>query len=64
MTAVTLWPLGIYFLLVVILVAAMLGASYLLGQRHEERDTDFPYGGVRHWAAYLQRCCFRLPAFR
>lgn len=38
-----LWPLGVYTALVVFLVGAMLGLSYLLGQRHHDRSTDFPY---------------------
>lgn len=38
-----LWPLGVYIALVVFLVGAMLGLSYLLGQRHHDRSTDFPY---------------------
>ena len=42
-----LWPLGVYFVLVILLVCAMLVVSYLLGQRHRERDTGLPYeGGV------------------
>jgi NADH-quinone oxidoreductase subunit A len=40
-----LWPLVLYFVLVVLLVAAMLGASALLGERHHERATDAPYEG-------------------
>jgi NADH-quinone oxidoreductase subunit A len=40
---VDLWPLGVYTALVVFLVGAMLGLSYLLGQRHHDRSTDFPY---------------------
>ncbi|HTU33368.1 MAG TPA: NADH-quinone oxidoreductase subunit A [Candidatus Acidoferrum sp.] len=41
------WPLGVYFLLVMALAAAMLSLSYLLGQRHRETDTDLPFeGGV------------------
>jgi NADH-quinone oxidoreductase subunit A len=40
---VTLWPLGIYFVLTLLLVAAMLVVSYLLGEQHRERDTDLPY---------------------
>jgi len=41
------WPLGVYFLLIMALAAAMLTLSYLLGQRHHEHATDFPYeGGV------------------
>jgi NADH-quinone oxidoreductase subunit A len=40
---VDLWPLGIYVALVLGLVGAMLGLSYLLGQRHHDRSTDSPY---------------------
>jgi len=40
-----LWPLVLYFVLAVLLVAAMLGASALLGERHHERATDAPYEG-------------------
>jgi NADH-quinone oxidoreductase subunit A len=40
---VTLWALGIYFVIVVVLVAAMLAVSYLLGQRHDEVATGSPY---------------------
>ncbi len=38
-----LWPLLVYFGLVVILVAGMLGLSYILGQRHKDRSTGEPY---------------------
>ena len=38
-----LWPLGIYFALVLVLVAGMLTVSYLLGQRHRESATGSPY---------------------
>ncbi len=38
-----LWPLGIYAALVFALVGAMLGLSYVLGQRHHDRSTDSPY---------------------
>jgi NADH-quinone oxidoreductase subunit A len=41
--AVDLWALGVYTALVVILVTAMLGLSYVLGQRHHDRSTDSPY---------------------
>ncbi|MGH9378902.1 MAG: NADH-quinone oxidoreductase subunit A [Terriglobia bacterium] len=37
------WPIGLYFILVVILIAAMLGLSYVLGERHNERATGVPY---------------------
>ena len=38
-----LWPLVVYAAIVAVLVAAMLGLSYVLGQRHRDRSTDFPY---------------------
>ena len=40
---VTLWPLAVYFAAVILLVAAMLAVSYLLGQRHQARATGEPY---------------------
>src|SRR5512146_2064907 len=39
----TLWALGIYFVIVLLLVIAMLVVSYLLGQRHHEHVTCSPY---------------------
>lgn len=39
----SLWPLGIYFVLVLVLVAGMLVLSYVLGQRHQDRATGSPY---------------------
>jgi len=39
------WPLLVYFVFVVVLVAAVLGVSYLLGQRHSEPATGEPYEG-------------------
>lgn len=41
--SVHLWPLGVYFLAVLLLVIVMLVLSHLLGQRHRERSTDEPY---------------------
>lgn len=38
-----LWPLGVYFILVVLLLAAMLFISYVLGEKHKEHATDEPY---------------------
>src|SRR6201987_2144156 len=38
-----LWPLAVYFLIVVMLVVAMLGLSFVLGQRHHNRATGTPY---------------------
>jgi NADH-quinone oxidoreductase subunit A len=39
----SLWPLGIYFVAVVAVVAVMLGLPRLLGERHLERATARPY---------------------
>jgi NADH-quinone oxidoreductase subunit A len=38
-----LWPLALYAALAVFVTAAMLGVSWLLGQRHMERGTGSPY---------------------
>lgn len=38
-----LWPLVLYATLVLTVVSAMLGLSYVLGERHKERATDEPY---------------------
>jgi len=38
-----LWPLLIYFAATLVLVTAMLGLSYVLGQRHRGKATDEPY---------------------
>jgi NADH-quinone oxidoreductase subunit A len=38
-----LWPLAVYLGIVCALVAAMLGLSYVLGQRHQDRATGSPY---------------------
>jgi NADH-quinone oxidoreductase subunit A len=40
---VHLWPLVLYGGLVVLVVAGMLGASAVLGERHREPETDDPY---------------------
>lgn len=37
------WPLVLYASLVLIVVGAMLGLSYVLGERHRERATGEPY---------------------
>jgi NADH-quinone oxidoreductase subunit A len=37
------WPFVIYFLAVTLLVAVMLGLSYLLGGRHNDPATNEPY---------------------
>ncbi|GGB00596.1 NADH-quinone oxidoreductase subunit A [Puia dinghuensis] len=47
-----LWPLLLYTILVVILLAAILALSYLLGQRHDDRATGKPYeGGIEQTGA-------------
>jgi NADH-quinone oxidoreductase subunit A len=38
-----LWTLGVYFIAVFLLVAAMLAVSYVLGERHNEHATGQPY---------------------
>jgi len=38
-----MWPLGVYFACVVAVVAVMVGASFFLGQRHNDRATGEPY---------------------
>jgi len=39
------WPLAVYGVAVLVLVAGMIGASHVLGQRHRERETGEPYEG-------------------
>ncbi len=39
------WLLAVYAGAVILLVAAILAASYILGQRHREPATDSPYEG-------------------
>jgi NADH-quinone oxidoreductase subunit A len=38
-----LWPLAVYFAAVLVMVASMIGISYVLGQRHREKATGKPY---------------------
>ena len=38
-----MWPLAIFFILVVVLVTVILGLSFLLGERHRARTTGEPY---------------------
>ena len=38
-----LWPLGVYFFSVVVIVTAMTALSYILGERHREKQTNEPY---------------------
>jgi NADH-quinone oxidoreductase subunit A len=41
--AAPLWPLGVYFAAVVLMVAVMIAVSYILGERHREKQTAEPY---------------------
>jgi NADH-quinone oxidoreductase subunit A len=38
-----LWPLAVYVMAVIILIAAMQGLSHILGERHRARTTGEPY---------------------
>lgn len=38
-----IWPLLIYAVLVMLIVGGMLGLSYLVGERHKEKQTDTIY---------------------
>ena len=40
---VPLWPLAVFFVLVIILAIAIVSLSAILGQRHRERSTGEPY---------------------
>jgi NADH-quinone oxidoreductase subunit A len=40
-----MWPLLLYFVLVLLLVVGMLAVSYVLGQQHRDRATGVPYEG-------------------
>jgi NADH-quinone oxidoreductase subunit A len=42
-SAASLWPLGVYFAAVVLMVAVMIALSYMLGERHREKQTAEPY---------------------
>lgn len=42
---IPLWPLLLYASIVVVLLAAILFLSYILGQHHRDRDTGKPYEG-------------------
>jgi len=38
-----LWPIAVYFVVVLFLVASILAVSYILGQRHNDRATSSPF---------------------
>ena len=50
------WRFGIYFFAVLLVVAGMLGVSFLLGERHREQATGEPYesGIVSFGSAHLR----------
>lgn len=37
------WPIILYAVAVLLLVGVMLGLSYMLGQKHEDKDTHVPF---------------------
>ncbi len=41
--AISLWPLVLYFWLVIALVGSMLGISYVLGSRHRGKAAEQPF---------------------
>jgi NADH-quinone oxidoreductase subunit A len=41
--AAPLWPIGVYFAAVVLMVVVMIAVSYILGERHREKQTAEPY---------------------
>jgi len=43
MNDMPVWPLALYFAVVMIVVIGMLGLSSVLGERHKERATGEPY---------------------
>jgi NADH-quinone oxidoreductase subunit A len=51
-----LWPLAVYLGLVLLTVGAMIGLSYVLGERHHDRATGEPYesGNVPTGSARLR----------
>jgi len=51
-----MWPLGIYFACVLAVVATMVGLSFFLGQRHQDRATGEPYesGIVSEGSAHVR----------
>jgi NADH-quinone oxidoreductase subunit A len=38
-----MWPLAVYFLLVILIVGSIITLSYFLGERHKERTTSEPF---------------------
>jgi len=47
-TDTVLWPLAVYFAAVIIIVTCMITLSYVLGERHRDKQTNEPYeSGIR-----------------
>jgi NADH-quinone oxidoreductase subunit A len=42
-SSIVLWPLGVYLAAVVLIVISMIALSYVLGERHREKQTNEPY---------------------
>jgi NADH-quinone oxidoreductase subunit A len=42
-SGILIWPLLVYGGLVILLVTFMIGLSYFLGQKHEEKETNEPF---------------------
>lgn len=40
---ITFWPFIVFALIVISLIGIMIGLSYVLGERHQEKTTDEPY---------------------
>ncbi len=40
---ITFWPFIVFAIIVVILIGIMIGLSYILGERHNEKTTDEAY---------------------
>jgi len=55
----SLWPLAVYFVAIVALVAAMLGISHVLGMRHTTTATVQPFESGIVTVGYAR---FRFPA--
>jgi len=61
-----LWPFILFAVIVFSLIGIMIGLSYVLGERHNEKTTDEPYesgipptgdaGSVFHQAFILSLC--------
>lgn len=57
--AAPLWPLVVYFTAIVFLIAAMIGISSVLGQRHSSKATVEPFEAGIVTVGYAR---FRFPA--